>query len=81
MLTAEEFRFARAIDLERLTGIDASCFAAWSKTRQISERNLEAIATALSMTKGEVLRGFELRRQDTQLATQVSSRLKELTAS
>lgn len=76
ILTAEDIRHARAIDLSKLTGIDASNFAAWSSSRHISERNLGVIATALGMEKAEVLRGFELRRHDNRTAQEVSAKLE-----
>jgi hypothetical protein len=76
-LCAEDIRYARAIDLQGLTGIDASNFAAWSSTRHISERNLGVIAKALGMEKSEVLRGFEMRRRDTQTAKDVAAKLEQ----
>lgn len=79
ILTAEDIRHVRAIDLARLTEIDASNFAAWSSTRHISERNLGVIATALGMEKAEVLRGFELRRHDNRTAQTVAAKLESLT--
>jgi hypothetical protein len=77
-LCAEDLRYARAIDLQDLTGLDASNFAAWSSTRHISEKNLGVIAAALGMEKSEVLRGFELRRQDTKAAKAVTEKLSAL---
>lgn len=41
MLTAEDIRYARNIDLAAVTEIDPSNFAAWSNSRGISERNLK----------------------------------------
>lgn len=78
ILTAEDIRHARAIDLARLTRIDASNFASWSASRHISERNLGVIATALGMEKAEVLQGFELRRRDNQTAQSVAAKLEAL---
>ena len=71
---AEDIRHLRHIQLEMLTGIDASNFSAWSNTRGISERNLERIAPRLGMTKGELMKGLDLRRQDA--ATARASRSK-----
>jgi hypothetical protein len=78
ILTAEDIRHARAIDLEKLTGIHASNFAAWSNARHISEKNLTVIAQALGMEKPEVLRGFELRRHDNRTAQTVAAKLEAL---
>ncbi|WNZ22719.1 hypothetical protein HJG54_07520 [Leptolyngbya sp. NK1-12] len=80
ILTAKDIRHARAIDLARLTGIDASNFAAWSNHRHISKRNLGIIATALGMEKSEVLRGFELRRHDNRTAQTVAAKLARATS-
>ncbi|MEP0923476.1 hypothetical protein [Leptolyngbya sp. ST-U4] len=77
-LCAEDIRYARAIDLQAITGIDASNFTAWSSRRHISERNLGVIADALGIEKSEVLRGFELRRQDTRMAREVAEKLERL---
>ncbi|MDX2215256.1 MAG: hypothetical protein SFY66_18475 [Oculatellaceae cyanobacterium bins.114] len=79
-LTAEDIRYARNVDLQKLTGIHASNFAAWSNNRHISERNLGAIAQALGMEKSEVLRGFELRRKDNQTTAKITERIEALIA-
>jgi len=80
MLTAEDIRHARNIDLATLTGFDQTAFAAWSNSREISGRNLNLIAQALSMEKHEVLQGIELRKQDSALARQVQQKLERLIA-
>lgn len=64
-LTIEDVRYVKNIQLQNLTGIDASNFSAWSSHRQISERNLERIAARLGMTKGEFIEALDLRRRDT----------------
>jgi hypothetical protein len=81
MLTAEDIRHARNVDLAALTGMDATAFAAWSANREISGRNLNAIATALGMPKHEVLKGIELRKADTAIARAVQEKLERLLAS
>lgn len=80
MLTAEDIQHARNVDLEALTGFDSTAFAAWSASREISGRNLNIIATALNMEKHEVLRGIELRKQDTAIARAVQQKLERLIA-
>jgi hypothetical protein len=78
VLTAEDIRYARNVDLASLTKFDATAFAAWSNAREISGRNLNAIAQALGMEKHEVLRGIELRKQDTVTARKVQAKLEQL---
>lgn len=80
MLTAEDIRHARNVDLAALTGFDATAFAAWSNNREISGRNLNAIAEALGMAKHEVLEGIELRKQDSATARAVQGKLERLIA-
>ena len=78
MLNADDLRYARATDLQELTGIHASNFAAWTHKRHISEKNLKVIADALGMPKHEVLRGFEMRRKDEVAAREVQAKLEKL---
>jgi hypothetical protein len=81
VLTAEDVRLARNIDLANLTGFDATAFASWSNNREISGRNLNIIARALGMEKHEVLKGIELRKRDTALARAVQEKLEHLISS
>ena len=81
VLTAEDIRHARNIDLAQLTGFDPTAFAAWSNSREISGRNLKIIATALGIEKHEVLKGLELRKQDSAIARAVQQKLEALIAS
>jgi hypothetical protein len=80
MITAEDIRYARNVELATLTGIDSTAFAAWSSSREISGRNLKIIATALGMEKHEVLQGIELRKTDTAIARAVQQKLEALIA-
>lgn len=81
VLTAEDLRHARNVDLAALTGFDPAAFAAWSNSREISGRNLNAIAQALGMEKHEVLKGIELRKADSAIARMVQAKLERLLAS
>jgi hypothetical protein len=80
VLTVEDIRHARNVELAALTGFDATAFAAWSGTREISGRNLKIIAVALGMEKHQVLEGIELRKKDTATARAVQERLETLIA-
>ncbi|MBD1876948.1 hypothetical protein H6F75_26030 [Nodosilinea sp. FACHB-131] len=68
LLKAEEIRYLRPIQLSVLTKMQADYFSAWSATRSMSEASLTAIAEALGIDREEVLRGFDLRREDYVLA-------------
>ncbi len=81
LLTADDIRHARNVDLSALTGFDPTAFAAWGNNREISGRNLNAIAQALGMEKHEVLKGIELRKKDSAIARQVQQKLEALIAS
>jgi hypothetical protein len=81
VLTAEDIRFARNVDLQSLTGIDSTAFAAWQNSRGISERNIKLITDRLEMDKYEFLRGLELRRQDFATARAVQTKLEQIIAS
>lgn len=77
-LNPEDIRHARPIDLERITGINASSFVSWSMGRGISEKNLTVLSEALGMSKAEVLAGLELRREDAAIARQVAEKIDRL---
>lgn len=77
MLTPNDLRHARNVDLANLTGFDSGAIAAWSSTREISGKNLSAMAKALGMEKHEVLQGIELRKQDTAIARDVQRKLEQ----
>lgn len=79
-LTIEDIRYARHIDLAALTGFGARDFAAWTKSRGLSERSLNVLAEQLGMEKTDLLKGLELRRQDAALARKVQERIKQLIA-
>jgi hypothetical protein len=79
-LTIEDIRYARHIDLAALTGFGASDFAAWTKSRGLSERSLNAISQELGMEKPDLLKGLELRREDAAIARKVQERMKWLAA-
>ena len=76
--TAEDLRYAKAIDLERVTGIHSTAFSAWSSDRAISEKNIIVIAKALGISKSEALRGLDLRRQDNKRCRKVAQMLESL---
>lgn len=80
MLTAEDIRYARNIDLAAVTEIDPSNFAAWSNSRGISERNLNLIAQRLGISKLEFMQGLELRRQDAAITREVAAKFEKLIA-
>ena len=63
-LNAEDVRRLSTNRLEALTGLAATNFSSWTHKRGISERNLERIAEKLHISKSELLRGIELRRED-----------------
>lgn len=77
-LTIEDIRYVRHVQLEILTGINASNFSAWSSHRRISERNLERIAEGVGMTKSELIQALELRRQDTAIAKLAQHKAEKL---
>jgi len=77
-LTIEDIQHLRYIQLSLLTGIDASNFSAWSNDRRISERSLERIASRLGMSKVDLLKGLELRRQNAAIARAAQSKATRL---
>jgi hypothetical protein len=80
LLTAEDIRYLRPAQLSTLTRIQADYFSAWSATRRISEANLTAIAKALGIDREEVLKGFDLRREDNALAKVAQKKAVQLMA-
>ncbi len=80
ILSAEEFRYLRPCQFSQLTGIAPNNFAAWSNHRQISERSLARIADKLGMTKPELLKAFDLRRQDQATARAAQAKADQLIA-
>lgn len=64
VLTVEDIRYAKNIQLQTLTGIDASNFSAWGNRRGISEKNLDRIAKSIGMTKSQLMEALELKRAD-----------------
>jgi hypothetical protein len=78
ILAAEDIRYLRHVQLAALTGIDASNFPAWYQGRQLSERTLERLSQRLSVSKAEILKGFELRRQDAAIARNAQSKALRL---
>lgn len=78
VFTTEDLRHLRHIELETLTGINASSFSAWTSTRKISERNLEKIAQKLGMTKSELIEGLDLRREDAAKSKRVRAKADQL---
>lgn len=78
ILTAEDIRYLRHVQLAVLTGIDASNFPAWYQGRRLSERTLERLSQCLSVSKAEILKGFELRRQDATRARTAQTKALQL---
>jgi hypothetical protein len=78
LLSVEEIRYIRHSQLALLTGIDASNFPRWDSGKRISERTLERIAQGLHTSKLDVLRGFELRRQDVAIARTAQEKAEQL---
>lgn len=78
ILTAEDIRYIRNSQLAILTRIYASSFPKWDQGKTLSERTLERIASGLCTTKLEVLKGFELRRQDVEIARAAQSKANQL---
>jgi hypothetical protein len=78
VLSAEDLRYLRCIQLARLTDIDASCFSAWNQNRSMSERTLERLSTRLHLPKHEILRGFDLRRKDAAIVLSVHLKANRL---
>jgi hypothetical protein len=78
ILAAEDIRYLRHVQLSVLTDIDASNFPAWNQGRKLSERTLERMAQRLSIGKAEILRGFDLRRQDAAIARTAQSKAIQL---
>jgi hypothetical protein len=77
-LSSEDLRYLEPSDLESLTGIPASYWRAWGKTRKISERSLAKAAQALSLPMAVVLDGLNLKRTDvakTRAAREKAARL------
>ncbi|NJO74189.1 MAG: hypothetical protein HC833_10800 [Leptolyngbyaceae cyanobacterium RM1_406_9] len=77
-LLAEDIRYLRHTQLSLLTGIDPSNFSAWSNHRRISERSLERVAQMLGMSKLDLLKGLELRRQDAAIARTTQAKANRL---
>lgn len=80
VLSAADIRYLRHSQLARLTGIDASCFSAWSRYRCCSERTLEQISHRLGIPKTDILQGFDLRRQDVATARTAQDKAEQLIA-
>jgi transcriptional regulator with XRE-family HTH domain len=79
-LSVEDIRYMRHSQLAELTGIDPSNFVAWSHRRRISERSLERIAQRLNISKADLLKGIELRRQDAAIARAAQTKTDQLIA-
>jgi hypothetical protein len=77
-LLAEDIRYLRHVQLSLLTGIDSSNFSAWSNHRRISERSLERVAQRLRISKLDLLKGLELRRQDAAIARAAQAKATHL---
>ena len=80
LLSAQDIRHLRHIQLARLTGIDASSFSAWSSRRRFSERSLEQLEQRLGIPKSDILQGFDLRRQDMTTARAAQAKADALIA-
>lgn len=80
VLTAEDIRYARNVDLSALTNIDPSNFAAWTAKRKLSERNMNLIAERLGMDKYEFMRGLEMKRADVAIAREVQAKFEKIIA-
>ena len=77
-LTIDHIRYARYSDLAALTGIEASYFSAWTKSRRLSERSLTLVAERLGMDEHDVLKGLTLRRRDAAIARKFQERVRQL---
>jgi hypothetical protein len=78
ILSAEEIRYIRHTQFSQLTGIRANNFPRWDRGRRISEQTLERLAVGLRTSKLEVLKGFELRRQDVAIARAAQAKAEQL---
>lgn len=78
LLTDEDIRHLRQVQMAALTGIHPTYFSAWSSYRRISERSLVAIASALGVEPSEILRGFALRRMDIACAKEAQAKADKL---
>ncbi len=78
ILSVEDIRHIRPCQLAQLTGIPSSNFSAWSGTRSISERSLERISQQLGISKADLLKGFDLRRQDQAIARHAQAKADQL---
>ncbi|MBD2019234.1 hypothetical protein H6F43_03435 [Leptolyngbya sp. FACHB-36] len=78
ILSVEDIRHLKHIQLSYLTGFDPSNFAAWNGNRRISERSLERIAQSIGMDKPDLLRALELRRQDAAIARNAQTKADKL---
>ncbi len=79
-LSVEDIRYLRPVQLSLLTGFDPSYFSAWSSRRSISERSLARMAERLGVSKSDLLKSFELRRQDAAIARAAQARANQLIA-
>ena len=79
-LSAQDIRYLRPCQLAQLTGIAPGYFSAWSTTRGISERSLERLAHQLGLSKADLLRGFDLRREDQAIARAAQKKANQLIA-
>lgn len=79
-LTIEDLRYLKYSQLAQITGIAASSFSAWSRSRCFSERTLDQIAQRLGLGKTDILQGFDLRRQDMAAARLAQDKAERLIA-
>lgn len=68
----------RPSQLEGLTGISARYWAAWGKSRNISERFLLQAAQALGLSIDGLLTGLNLRRVDAAQAQATRAKVEKL---
>jgi len=80
ILSAEDIRYIRPCQFAELTGLAPGYFSAWSHARGISERSLERLAHQLGMGKAELLKGFDLRREDQTNARAAQAKAAQLIA-
>jgi len=77
-LTLEDIPYLRNSQLAQLTGTDPSNFSAWKQRRGISERKLGELSRRIGISKDELLRAFDMIRQETQKAQAVRAKADRL---
>lgn len=78
VLTAEDIPYLRNSQLAQLTEISANYFSAWASGRHISERLLAGIAVKMGLSKGDLLKALELKRQEAQKAQKAREKADQL---